>query len=59
MDPARKLKMFETLVQMGFKEIEVGFPSASQPDFDFVRHIISEDLIPDDVHIQVLTPVPP
>jgi 2-isopropylmalate synthase len=55
MDPARKLKMFETLVQMGFKEIEVGFPSASQPDFDFVRHIISEDLIPDDVHIQVLT----
>jgi 2-isopropylmalate synthase len=55
MDPARKLKMFTTLVQMGFKEIEVGFPSASQPDFDFVRHIISEDLIPDDVHIQVLT----
>ena len=55
MDPARKLKMFTTLVEMGFKEIEVGFPSASQPDFDFVRHIIEQDLIPDDVHIQVLT----
>jgi 2-isopropylmalate synthase len=45
---------FETLVEMGFKEIEVGFPSASQPDFDFVRQIIEEDLIPDDVTIQVL-----
>src|SRR3954462_4678805 len=55
MDPVRKLKMFTTLVDMGFKEIEVGFPSASQPDFDFVRHIIEQDLIPDDVHIQVLT----
>ena len=55
MDPARKLRMFTTLVQMGFKEIEVGFPSASQPDFDFVRHIIEEDLVPDDVTIQVLT----
>ncbi len=54
MDPARKLRMFETLVKMGFKEIEVGFPSASQPDFDFVRHIIEEDLVPDDVTIQVL-----
>jgi 2-isopropylmalate synthase len=54
MDPARKLKMFQALVQMGFKEIEVGFPSASQPDFDFVRQLIEEDLIPDDVHIQVL-----
>jgi 2-isopropylmalate synthase len=54
MDPARKLKMFETLVQMGFKEIEVGFPSASQPDYDFVRQLIEEDLIPDDVTIQVL-----
>src|SRR5690606_41444728 len=40
MDPARKRRMFETLVQMGFKEIEVGFPSASQPDFDFVRQLI-------------------
>src|SRR3954464_12173758 len=55
MDPVRKRKMFETLVQMGFKEIEVGFPSASQPDFDFVRILIEEDLIPDDVTIQVLT----
>jgi 2-isopropylmalate synthase len=54
MDPVRKLRMFETLVQMGFKEIEVGFPSASQPDFDFVRKLIEEDLIPDDVTIQVL-----
>jgi 2-isopropylmalate synthase len=54
MDPARKLRMFETLVQMGFKEIEVGFPSASQPDYDFVRRLIEDDLIPDDVTIQVL-----
>jgi 2-isopropylmalate synthase len=54
MDPARKLKFFETLVGMGFKEIEVGFPAASQPDFDFVRQIIEEDRIPDDVAIQVL-----
>jgi 2-isopropylmalate synthase len=54
MDPARKLKMFTELVAMGFKEIEVGFPAASQPDFDFVRQLIDEDLIPDDVHIQVL-----
>jgi len=54
MDPVRKLKMFETLVQMGFKEIEVGFPSASQPDLDFVRQIIDQDLIPEDVTIQVL-----
>ena len=55
MDPARKLKMFTELVNMGFKEIEVGFPSASQPDFDFVRQLIDDDLIPDDVYIQVLT----
>jgi 2-isopropylmalate synthase len=55
MDPARKLRMFETLVKMGFKEIEVGFPSASQPDFDFLRQLIEDDLIPDDVTIQVLT----
>jgi 2-isopropylmalate synthase len=54
MDPARKLKMFGELVKMGFKEIEVGFPSASQPDFDFIRRLIEDDLIPDDVHIQVL-----
>jgi 2-isopropylmalate synthase len=55
MDPARKLRMFQTVVAMGFKEIEVGFPSASQPDFDFVRQLIDDDLIPDDVTIQVLT----
>ena len=54
MDPARKLRMFQTVVDMGFKEIEVGFPSASQPDYDFVRQLIEEDLIPDDVTIQVL-----
>jgi len=54
MDPVRKLRMFQELVKMGFKEIEVGFPSASQPDFDFVRQLIDDDLIPDDVHIQVL-----
>ncbi|WP_310528840.1 2-isopropylmalate synthase [Nocardioides sp.] len=55
MSPARKKKMFELLVAMGYKEIEVGFPSASQTDFDFVRMLITEDLIPDDVVIQVLT----
>ncbi len=54
MDPTRKLRFFETLVGMGFKEIEVGFPAASQPDFDFIRQIIEEDRIPDDVAIQVL-----
>lgn len=55
MSPARKKRMFELLVSMGFKEIEVGFPSASQTDFDFVRQLIEEELIPDDVVIQVLT----
>ncbi|MEF7614097.1 2-isopropylmalate synthase [Aquincola sp. MAHUQ-54] len=55
MDPARKLRLFETLVRIGFKEIEVGFPSASQADFDFVRMLIERDLVPDDVTIQVLT----
>jgi len=55
MDPARKLQMFRALVAMGFKEIEVGFPSASQPDYDFIRQLIEEDLIPGDVTIQVLT----
>jgi 2-isopropylmalate synthase len=55
MDPERKLRMFRTLVEIGFKEIEVGFPSASQTDFDFVRQLIEESLIPDDVSIQVLT----
>ena len=55
MDWSRKLAMFNLLVKMGYKEIEVGFPSASQTDFDFVRKIIEEGLIPDDVVIQVLT----
>lgn len=55
MNTERKLRMFELLVRMGFKEIEVGFPSASQTDFDFVRTLIEEDRIPDDVTIQVLT----
>lgn len=55
MDIPRKLKMFETLVKIGFKEIEVGFPSASQIEFDFLRHLIDDKLIPDDVTIQVLT----
>ena len=55
MDTPRKLAMFHLLVAMGYKEIEVGFPSASQTDFDFVRKIIEDDLIPDDVIIQVLT----
>jgi 2-isopropylmalate synthase len=55
MTPARKRRMFELLVRMGYKEIEVGFPSASQTDFDFVRELIESDLIPDDVTIQVLT----
>jgi 2-isopropylmalate synthase len=55
MDTPRKLAMFKLLVSMGYKEIEVGFPSASQTDFDFVRKIIDENLIPDDVIIQVLT----
>ncbi len=55
MNVARKLRMFDTLVHIGFKEIEVGFPSASQIEFDFVRKLIDEKLIPDDVTIQVLT----
>lgn len=55
MTPSRKRRMFDLLVRMGYKEIEVGFPSASQTDFDFVRMLIDEDLIPDDVVIQVLT----
>src|SRR6186997_2696394 len=59
MSPARKRRMFELLVRMGYKEIEVGFPSASQTDFDFVREIITTDAIPDDVTIQVLTQARP
>ncbi|WP_199849559.1 2-isopropylmalate synthase [Blastococcus sp. Marseille-P5729] len=55
MDTPRKLRMFELLVKMGYKEIEVGFPAASQTDYDFIRRIIDEDRIPDDVTIQVLT----
>jgi 2-isopropylmalate synthase len=55
MDIARKLRMFETLVRIGFTEIEVGFPSASQVEFDFVRKLIDESLVPDNVTIQVLT----
>jgi 2-isopropylmalate synthase len=59
MDPERKRRMFDLLVKCGFKEIEVGFPSASQPDFDFVQQLIREDLIPEDVMIQVLTQARP
>jgi len=55
MSPERKRIMFDLLVKMGYKEIEVGFPSASQTDFDFVRSLIEEKAIPDDVTIQVLT----
>src|ERR1700732_4613221 len=51
MGPERKRRMFDTLVKLGFKEIEVGFPAASQTDFDFVRQLVQEDLIPDDVTI--------
>jgi 2-isopropylmalate synthase len=54
MDPERKRRLFETLVGIGFKEIEVGFPAASQPDYDFQRSLIEEGLVPDDVEIQVL-----
>ncbi|MGP4054646.1 2-isopropylmalate synthase [Mycobacterium sp. 4D054] len=55
MSPQRKRRMFDLLVRMGYKEIEVGFPSASQTDYDFVREIIEQGAIPDDVTIQVLT----
>ncbi|MGH9045307.1 MAG: 2-isopropylmalate synthase [Acidimicrobiales bacterium] len=54
MDPERKRSLFDALVAIGFKEIEVGFPSASQPDYDFQRQLIEEDRVPDDVEIQVL-----
>jgi 2-isopropylmalate synthase len=59
MDAERKRRFFALLVATGFKQIEVGFPSASQTDFDFVRELIEQDLIPDDVTIQVLTPARP
>jgi len=55
MTPARKMRMFELLVKMGYKEIEVGFPSASETDFNFVRQLIEQDLVPEDVTISVLT----
>ena len=55
MTPARKRRMFDLLVRMGYKEIEVGFPSASETDFSFVRHLIEDGVIPDDVTISVLT----
>ncbi len=55
MTPSQKMSMFELLVDVGFKEIEVGFPAASQTDYDFVRQLIEEDRVPDDVTIQVLT----
>jgi 2-isopropylmalate synthase len=59
MNPARKHRMFEQLVKLGFKEIEVGFPAASQTDFDFLRELIERNLIPEDVTIQVLTQARP
>jgi len=55
MDPARKRKMFDLLVRLGYKEIEIGFPSASQTDFDFVRSLLEDDALPEDVTISVLT----
>lgn len=55
MNPAQKMRLFLQLVEIGFREIEIGFPAASQPDFDFVRQLIEQNLIPDDVVIQVLT----
>src|SRR3954462_2228991 len=55
MDAERKRRMFELLVSLGYKEIEVGFPSASQTDFDFIRRLVEDDLVPDDVTVQVLT----
>ena len=55
MDSARKRKMFDLLVRLGYKEIEIGFPSASQTDFDFVRSLLEDDALPEDVTISVLT----
>jgi 2-isopropylmalate synthase len=55
MDGERKRRMFELLVRLGYKEIEVGFPAASQTDFDFIRRLVEDDLVPDDVTVQVLT----
>lgn len=59
MDVRRKQAMFDLLIRMGFKDIEVGYPSASEADFEFVRHLITSDLIPDDVTISVFTPARP
>ncbi|WP_329481345.1 2-isopropylmalate synthase [Kribbella sp. NBC_01484] len=59
MDPERKRRFFELMVAIGYKEIEVGYPSASQPDFDFVRMLATSDLVPDDVTIVVFTPARP
>ena len=59
MSVSQKRKMFDLLVKVGFKEIEVGFPAASQPDFDFVRSLVEQDAIPDDVTVQVLTQARP
>src|SRR3954471_13921316 len=55
MDGERKRRMFELLVRLGYTEIEVGFPAASQTDFDFIRRLVEDDLVPDNVTIQVLT----
>ena len=55
MNLERKLRMFRTVCEVGFKEIEVGFPSASQTDFDFVRKLVDDQLVPEDVTIEVLT----
>src|SRR3954465_15655215 len=55
MTPERKRRMFELLVRMGYKEIEVGFPAPRQTDYDFIRQLVGEDLVPDDVTVQVLT----
>src|SRR5262245_21329149 len=55
MSPERKRRMFGLLVGMGYREIEVGFPAASRADFDFVRHLVQTDAVPDDVQISVLT----
>src|SRR3954452_7594161 len=55
MDASRKLRFFDLLVRLGYKEIEIGFPAASQTEYDFVRQLIDEERIPDDVTVQVLT----
>ena len=59
MDAERKLRMFRLLVKMGYKEIEIGFPAASQTDFDFVRLLVEQGLIPDDVNVIAAEPAGP